>query len=337
VLSCRVLKRRISIVGPGRLGAALALALDAAGYKVNEIVARDSPDSRRRARAVAKAVKAGTATVSTAKFDCDVVWLCVPDARIASLAAELAQRSACSRGAATRAGGEANWRGKTVFHASGALTSERLEPLAALGATVASVHPMMTFPGGTAPNLAGVSFAVEGDSKAVRVARGIVRGLKGVMVEIAAEHKRLYHAWGAFASPLIVCLLATADRIAAEVGFSENEARRTLAPILRQTIENYIARGPASAFSGPLVRGDVETVRAHLEELSRVQSAKEVYLALAKAALATLPVANREEIEPVLGAPEVSNALVPSAPGQISSARSESKPPMRIAGIIQPY
>jgi predicted short-subunit dehydrogenase-like oxidoreductase (DUF2520 family) len=353
MVSCRVRTPRLCIVGPGRLGSALAVALHAAGYPVAEIITRDSRESLRKARVLAKSVNARVSTIADGDFDCEVVWICVPDAQIEAVAAGLATdqtatsashpdnrkdgacsgawpRSLGSPRSSQREGRRARrneiWRRKTVFHASGALTSERLSPLASLGAAVASVHPMMTFVLGSRPSLAGVSFAVEGHAKAARVAKGIVRGLKGVLVNIAAADKPLYHAWGAFASPLIISLLATADRIASELGLSAIQGRQTIAPILRQTIENYIAHGPAAAFSGPLVRGDSETVRAHLLELSRVGGAKDVYLALANAAIKSLPVANREEIKRML-----------STGREVKNAAGSERHSLKIGGIIQPY
>ncbi len=304
-------KPKICIVGPGRLGSALALALHAAGYAIAEIVSRDRSESRRRARALAKRVSARAVTLANAPLSCELIWICVPDREIASAAASLA---------AVRQ----DWRGTTVFHASGALTSDLLAPLAEAGACVASVHPMMTFVRAAAPSLAGVSFAVEGDAQAARVARDMVRRLNGTLIKIAKEDKRLYHAWGAFASPLLICQLATADRIAAELGLSAAQARATLAPIFRQTIENYIAHGPAEAFSGPLVRGDAATVRAHLDELSRVAGAQQVYLALADAGIRSLPVENRQQIEQALAQAKTQKKVVQPAS-------------RNIGGIIQPY
>ena len=70
--------------------------------------------------------------------------------------------------------------------------------------------------------------------------------------------------------------------------------------MVRRTIDNYFAGGAAAAFSGPLVRGDLDTVRSHLEQLSRVPGAREVYVALARSALRSLPVACRREVRQLL-------------------------------------
>jgi predicted short-subunit dehydrogenase-like oxidoreductase (DUF2520 family) len=279
-------KPRVAIVGPGRLGRALALELRRAGYSISEIVSRDTTASKRKARELARKVDAQASTSDTARLDADLVWFCVPDQEIAAASHQLASAIV--------------WKKKIVFHSSGALASDELKALRRRGASVASVHPLMTFVSGSTSSLQGVPFAVEGDAAAVRAARRIVRNLGGEAFTIRKQHKAAYHAWGAFTSPLLVATLVTGERLARAAGLSAVEARKKLLPIVKQTIRNYEALGPAGAFSGPIVRGDVETVRKHLQVLRRVPQAKHVYLALARAALRYLPVRNRARLEKAL-------------------------------------
>ena len=278
-------KPQIAIVGPGRLGSALAVELNRAGYRIREIVSRDSSASRRKARALAKLVHA-TVALAGARLTGDLVWFCVPDREIARAARQLS--------------GAADWRRKVALHSSGALASDELYGLRVRGAAVASVHPLMTFVRGSIPPLKGVAFALEGDPAAVRVARRIVRDLGSGAFPISRNKKMAYHAWGAFTSPLLVALLVTAERIAGAAGLSTAEARRKALPILRQTLANYAKLGPAGAFSGPIVRGDAQVVREHLRELKKVPEARAVYVALARAGLRYLPAGNRGELERVL-------------------------------------
>src|SRR5208337_1592254 len=121
-------------------------------------------------------------------------------------------------------------------------TSDELAPLRAKGARVASVHPMMTFVRGSVPDMAGVAFAVEGNAVATRAAREIVERLGGHAFPIRKQNKVLYHAFGSFASPLVVALMAS------------------------------------------------------LEDLKKVPEAREVYVALAKSALKSLPARNRKAL-----------------------------------------
>jgi predicted short-subunit dehydrogenase-like oxidoreductase (DUF2520 family) len=192
------------------------------------------------------------------------------------------------------------WNDKVALHSSGALASDELRLLRRRGAAVASVHPLMTFVRGSVPSLNGVPFAFEGDPAAVRIARKIVRDLGGEAFPISRNRKMAYHAWGAFASPLLIALLVTAEKVARAAGLSTAEARRKALPILRQTLANYEKLGSAGAFSGPIVRGDAQVVRRHLLELKKVPEARAVYVALARAGLRHLPAGNRRELQKLL-------------------------------------
>ena len=183
------------------------------------------------------------------------------------------------------------------MHSSGALTSDILAPLARKGAYTASLHPMMTFvPGGAGIDMSKVPFAVEGGRQGVAAAREIIRRLKAQVFEIRKEAKVLYHALGSFSSPMVVATLVTAERVGRAAGLSLKEVRKIMTPILLQTSVNYLQRGPALAFSGPIKRGDVNTVRRHLQELAKVPGASEVYRALVKSALIDLPSARKKEL-----------------------------------------
>src|SRR5206468_7438039 len=116
-------------------------------------------------------------------------------------------------------------------------------------------------------------------------ARKITRELGGDAFSISKANKIAYHALGGFSSPLVVAMLATAEQVARAAGLSATQARKIMLPIVKQTLANYSALGPAGAFSGPIVRGDVPIVREHLRILNRIPGAKEVYVALARAAL----------------------------------------------------
>ncbi|HXY49217.1 MAG TPA: DUF2520 domain-containing protein [Terriglobales bacterium] len=275
---------KIAIVGSGNLGSALALSLRSAHYRITEIVSRDA--TQRRARQLARRLGARVTTLHHPEITADVIWFCVPDHAIASCAQAMAPHAA--------------WKGKVAWHSSGALNSTELKALSRRGAWTASVHPFMTFVPGVTPALGGASFALEGNRKAVSMARQIVSDLGGRAFAISASNKAAYHTWGAFASPLLTALLALGEKVAAAAGVRRKQARRRMAPIVRQTVENYILRGAAAGFSGPIIRGDVATVRKHLAALRRIPGGEEVYRALARSALRTLPAKNRKALEKVL-------------------------------------
>src|SRR5438270_5432091 len=161
--SKRAAKATITLIGAGNLAQALGPALKAAGYKIDFVAARETASSRRRAAMLAGALEARTQSLNDAGSASDILWICHTDDALAETAKLLARKP--------------GWSGKIVFHSSGALTSDVLSPLKRKGASTASLHPMMTFVPGTIPKMEEVPFAVEGDSRAVAVARRIVCNL----------------------------------------------------------------------------------------------------------------------------------------------------------------
>jgi predicted short-subunit dehydrogenase-like oxidoreductase (DUF2520 family) len=281
-------KTTITIVGAGRLGQSLAVALSQAGYAMEEIVTRERRSSREQARKLASEIGARSTSATGARLSSKVIWFCVSDREIANAARSLAEVLR-------------DWKEKIALHSSGALGAAELNLLKRRGAAIASVHPMMTFVSGSQPSLRGVPFALEGDISAVRVAEKIVRDLGGESFTLGAKRKPAYHAWGAFASPLLVAALVIAEEVAKLAGVQPTQARRRMMPIIRQTVENYAQLGPAGAFSGPLIRGDVGVVRSHLKVLRRSPAALEAYLALARIALRHLPTRRRSELKKLVG------------------------------------
>jgi predicted short-subunit dehydrogenase-like oxidoreductase (DUF2520 family) len=246
-------KLTIAIVGHGNLGRVLAATLTRRGYRVDEIVRRTSKP----------------------RLTADVVWLCVPDKSIAATARSLANKT--------------DWKGKIAVHSSGALPASELRSLQRCGASIASAHPLNTFVKKSKPDLAGVPFAIEGDARATRIVSSITRDLNSgaPVIRIRPEQKPFYHAMGAFASPLLIALLANAEVVGKAAGMKD--PRQSLAKIIQTTLDNYLAHGAAASFSGPIVRGDAATVRKHLAALKKLPQQRAVYRALASSALKLLP------------------------------------------------
>ena len=274
--------KSITLIGAGNLAQGLGPALKAAGYRIEVVAGRNRAESQRRARLLARRLGAKWCSVEQVKPTSDVVWLLHTDDALATTAQTLA-----------RAG---DWRGKVALHSSGALSSDVLQPLKKAGAHTASLHPMMTFVAGTSLEMSKVPFAVEGDRAALAAAKQIVRRLHAEIFPIRKSAKVLYHALGSFSSPMIVATLVTAERVGRAAGLSLPQTRKVMAAILQQTLKNYMERGPAAAFSGPIKRGDLETVRRHLRALKRVPEAGEIYRALVRSALRDLPSVRKKEL-----------------------------------------
>lgn len=285
---CAAPKKRLSVcvVGPGRLGTALSLNLRRAGWDIARLVVRPGGRKARKAVQLGRTVGATVVELGESLLPAGLIWITVPDDAIASVATELA--------------GKQDWRVRIVFHSSGALTSDALQPLRAKGARVASVHPGMTFVDKSMPTLKGVPFGVEGDPAAVRVARKIIAALGGTAVKIRKENKVLYHAFDAFASPLLIALIAALEEVGQAAGIPRNKLRTMAGPLLRRTLGNYLEQGAGAAFSGPFVRGDVAVVQRHLEALRELPEARAAYLALARVAITRLPGKNRAAMQKLL-------------------------------------
>jgi predicted short-subunit dehydrogenase-like oxidoreductase (DUF2520 family) len=296
----------VSLIGAGNWGSALALALHDAGVRVPEIVVRTKSRSY---LSLAGSVGARLVTIDEAKLLSEVWWICTPDRLIAGVAAELHGRLAQIRAKNQLPGMQAQLHGLApiVFHSSGALSSAELAPLRAVHAALASVHPLMTFPRSSHPRrtrpphaLTGVPFAVEGDPRAIHAARRLIRAMRGETFTLPRRSKALYHAFGAFISPLLVALLAAAVETAATAGWSRIQTQRRMRPIVERTIANFFANGPEKSFSGPIARGDAVTIVRHLKALAAHPQLAAVYRELSRVALDTIPSPSPAQIRQIL-------------------------------------
>jgi predicted short-subunit dehydrogenase-like oxidoreductase (DUF2520 family) len=191
-------------------------------------------------------------------------------------------------------------KGQMVVHSSGALGSEVLQAATNVGASVASVHPLMSFPTRTPVPLQGVPFGVEADVASRRILYAVVRRIGGRPFSIKAGSKALYHAVGMLSSPLLVSHLVAAQEAAALAGFSPRQARQLIEPIARATLDNVFLRGAGKSFSGPIARGDVQTIHLHLQALKAHPMLADVYRSLALYALETLPAQARQTLRRLL-------------------------------------
>ena len=172
----------------------------------------------------------------------DVLLLCVPDSEIEAACTTVAGRSAM------------------VGHTSGATPLSALRAAADHGAAVFGLHPLQTIAG---PDTAlhGSGAAIAGSSPAaVATARGLAEDLGMHPFEIDDDQRAAYHAAASIASNYLLALEAAAETVAAGAGIDPDDARALLGPLVRQTVENWLARGAADALTGPVARGDEATV-----------------------------------------------------------------------------
>jgi predicted short-subunit dehydrogenase-like oxidoreductase (DUF2520 family) len=168
--------------------------------------------------------------------DADVVILAVPDAEIANAAAAVERRH----------------DGPLLGHCSGATTLAVLAPHEAF-----SLHPLMTVPADGPSQLAGASAAIAGSTPHARgVAHRLALHLGLTPIDVADEDRAAYHAAASIASNFLVTLEAAAEQLATSAGID----RQALVPLVRATVENWASLGPDRALTGPIARGDEETV-----------------------------------------------------------------------------
>jgi predicted short-subunit dehydrogenase-like oxidoreductase (DUF2520 family) len=177
-----------------------------------------------------------------------------------------------------------SWAGRFVFHTSGLLPARVLEPLRKRGARIASVHPVQSFPRKDVPAsiFRGITWGVEGDPDAVAAAEEMVRRLRGNVLLLSEKDKPLYHAACSLASNAMIALEWTASGMLGAAGIGEKAAAGMLFPLVQGTLQNVNNLGLEKALTGPIFRGDVATVRKHLEALRDDPHARGVYLVMGK-------------------------------------------------------
>jgi len=273
------MKPTFSIVGAGRVGRALGHSLREHGWQVNCVITR----SQRTARAAVRVIGDGIAcsTLAPELLDSQVVFITTPDGALSSVAAELAARL-------TRRGGK-SWRGRIVLHTSGALDRSVLAPLQKMGAATGSIHPMQSFSSGSVPPLQGVLFGIEGDRRAVAMARRIARDLGGIAAVIPAGRKVAYHTAAVMVAALGMGLLESAIQVLTSAGFTRQLAMQSLLKLMRQMLSDAERKGTRKAWTGPLARGDFATIAAHGRALRKhPREIRAAYEALSRVTVKTL-------------------------------------------------
>ena len=269
-------KPEVTIIGAGRLGTALAIALAAKRYPIRSLVARRRDSARRAADLLDISTRVSALKELGHRPAPELLLIATPDDQIPRVAAALAN---------------VDWETKgtpTALHTSGALSAEQLAPLAEKGWSTGSVHPLVSVsePKAGARLLRGAFWCVEGDRRAVRVARALVRDLDGKSFSIASENKPLYHAAAVMASGNVTALFDVASKMLVQCGLTAKEARQVLLPLLSSAVNNLAHLDPARALTGTYARGDVETVKRHLAALEGNEPTLEIYRLLGRWSLA---------------------------------------------------
>lgn len=263
----------LSLIGPGRLGQAVARRLCEAGYAIEAVIGRDGKRAAEAARFIGAFGRESTDFAAAAGSE--VVLLAVPDDALAATAARLIDEKVVGPGSVL-----AHFSG---IHRADILLGET--DRGETGIDVLSIHPLQTFadPQRGYVALPGTPCAVEGQRRLLPLAEKIVADLGGTPFRLASEHKALYHAAACIASNYLVTLAAASEEVLAGCGLSAGETRKLLGPLLQTTAGNIAEVGPTRALTGPIARGDTRTVARHLDALSEhVPAQAELYRLLGR-------------------------------------------------------
>jgi predicted short-subunit dehydrogenase-like oxidoreductase (DUF2520 family) len=219
------------------------------GYPVVAVASRSPSTAQKLAEAVgAKAcpVNADAARVA------ELVFITTPDGSIAPAGEEIA-------------GAEGFRPGQFVAHTSGALPAAVLQPAKDAGAAIFSLHPLQSFatPALAVERLPGSYFTFEGDPEALPLAGRLVAELGGRLFRIDAASKPLYHAAACVASNYLVSLMHFMYDLAEQAGLQRESIFEAFSPLIQGTLSNVGVVGPTAALTGPIARGDADTIRRH--------------------------------------------------------------------------
>lgn len=279
---------KISFIGIGKLGGALALALAEKGFEVENLITRH----RQSAEAISNKTKARILSFDRiGEVFSDVVFITTRDFEIEITAEKLAEKLKIK---------------PIVFHTSGSLSSEILRSLKKIGCKTGSFHPLVSISDASLgkKNFQNAYFCLEGERRATELAKKIIEKLEGNSFSVSTEFKTLYHASAVTASGHLVALVDTAIEMLAGCGLEKRKAQKVLLPLITSTVENLKTQTPAEALTGTFARADIQTFHRHLETLEREVSteALETYLQLGarSAHLAEEQTASRENIQAML-------------------------------------
>ena len=250
---------RISLIGPGKVGLALCSVLVRQKHQVvatigHETTHKQSSGTQRRAGKF-------STILSEVPKTTNVILIATPGTAVAEIATSISTNRSIP------------WKEVLVIHTSGGDGAELLAPLAKLGAKTAAVHPIQTFPKLLAPEdaamaLHGVTYGYDAPKNSLVAARSFIRELGGKPFHVPAPSRPLYHAMCVFASGYAVQVLQTIEELRKQLP-GDMPWQDIIGTLFLQSVTNAFNESPVAATTGPIVRGDVATVRSHIKALSK--------------------------------------------------------------------
>ncbi len=263
---------KLGFIGAGTVGTALSVRLNSKGYPVVAVSSRSRTSAENLARAVngCQVLDSNQAVANTA----ELIFITTPDDAIASVASQI------------------QWHpGQSVVHCSGAASTDILQPAKEFGAQVGAFHPLQTFASAkqAIENIPGSTFALEAEEPLLNTLKDMATALDGHWVELKASDKVIYHASAVIACNYMVTVVKLATDLWQSFAVPPHQATQALLPLLRGTLNNIDTVGIPQCLTGPIARGDIGTIKKHLDALQeKVPSLLPTYRELG---LQTIPIA----------------------------------------------
>ena len=234
-------KDKILIIGSGKVGNTFATALQTAGYEVKSIKGHQEFEAGKPEELTRVA---------------DIILITTPDSKIMDVTNYIASKKGFHNG-------------QTVIHMSGAYTSDLLLEAKNLGAVICSLHPLQSFadPSTTLGTLPDTVFSIEGEEGALCVAKRMISDLGARVFEIKKEIKPIYHAAACIAANYLVTIMKSSTDLLVAAGIPRSHSWDAIAPLVKGAVNNIETLGVSAALTGPISRGDVNTVNHHLESM----------------------------------------------------------------------
>ena len=272
----------VTILGLGRAGGALAIALSRAGVNVARLVFRSHP-------ATLPDVKIDQISFSQlGSITSDILIIATSDPEIRQIAEQIATFDTLP---------------KVALHLSGSLSSAELEPLRAKGVAVGSMHPLVSISDAVigADRFGGSYFCLEGFAAAVEAATELVSFLGGNPFTIETSFKPLYHASAVMASGNVTALFDGAMEMLSACGLDRTQAQAVLLPLLQSAVANLAGQSTEDALTGPYVRGDLAALERHLRAFDGVidENLERIYLLLAERSVQMMARSDAAKMEPL--------------------------------------
>lgn len=249
-------KRTIAIIGAGKVGTAIGYILKCGGYPVAGVASRTLKSAEQAVNFIGQGIPS-TDLIETARA-AEIIFITTPDKLIKETCDYIAEGGGIEKN-------------NLVIHCSGAFSSLVLDSVHKKEAKAVSLHPLQSFAdvNQAVNSLKRSYFCLEGDNSAFTEVRDIIGALGGIEINISSSNKVLYHAGAAVVSNYLVSIIHFGLKLYEVIGIPREKALSALLPLIKGTVNNIEEVGVPQALTGPIARGDWETVRDHLEALKK--------------------------------------------------------------------